>query len=50
MLQQLVGTAALKHGLELASKADRVHNQDQREPEHISLDSNDVLWASQVMV
>ena len=52
ILQQIVGRAAVKHGLQLVNKADRVHYYDKKEPEHNSshLDPNDVLQASQVMV
>ena len=52
VLQQIVGRAAVKHGLELLTKADRFRYHDQREPEQntFHLDSNDVLQASQVMV
>ena len=52
ILQQIVGRAAVKHGLELVHKVDRVHYHDQKEPECNTshLDPSDVLQSSQVMV
>ena len=48
VLQQIVGRAAVKYGLELVTKADRVHYHDQREPEQNTshLDPNDVTGQS----
>ena len=50
MLQQIVGRAVVKHGLELVNKVD--HGHDQREPMHnmSHLDQEGMLQASQVMV
>ena len=52
MLQQIVGRAALRHGLELVHKDERVqyHNQREIDPGTSHLDQNGVLQASQVMV
>ena len=50
MLQQIFGTAFIKHGLELVNKVD--HGYDQREPMHdmSHLNQEGVLQFSQVMV
>ena len=52
MLQQIVGRAALRHGLELVHKDERVQYHDQREvdPGTSHLDQNGVPQVSQVMV
>ena len=52
VFQQIVGRAALKHGLEFTPKGERVVYQDQREVDHSTshLDPEGVLQASQVMV
>ena len=52
ILQQIVGRAVVKHGLELVNKVDRVHYYEPREPGQNTspFDANDVLQASQVIV
>ena len=52
MIQQIVGRAVIKHGLELVSRTDKDHCHDQKEPEHnlSCLDQEGVLQASQLMV
>ena len=52
MLQQIVGRAIVKHGLELVNKTGKVQYHDQKEPEHnlSHLNQEGLLQASQVMV
>ena len=52
MLQQIVGRAVVKHGLEFMNRVDKGHYHDQKEPEHnlSYLNQEGVLQVSQVMV
>ena len=51
LLQQIVGRAAMKHGLEFVNKNEKVQYHDQRNyPGTSQLDHEGVLQASQVMV
>ena len=52
MLQQIVGRAINKHGLELVHRTEKNHYPEQKEPEQnlSHLDEDGVLQASQVMV
>ena len=50
MLQQIVGRAVVKYGLDLVNKVDHGHDQRVLEPNRSHLDQEGMLQASQVMV
>ena len=52
ILQQIVAKAAMRHGLELVNKNERLHCHDQKEiePGTSHLNQDGVLQVSQVMV